>query len=630
RHELAMKTLHGEGAVRTLMPGANFHLTEHSLYSGQGALAGRSDNQFLVLSVNHEAANNLGSQAAQLLKNTDLEAGSYRNRFSAVPAAATLVPPGVAKPTVPGVQSALVVGHPNEVLSTERDLRVWIQLPWQRGTQPVAGGLPGPLTPGQQASGHAPGNNASSLPVRVAQASAGANWGSVFLPRIGTEVLVDFIEGDPDRPMVVAQLHNGQDAQPWPAGVDSGANHPGTLSGWHSSSLDGAGLNQWVIDDATGQARMRLASLSDASPWSELSLGHIISQGASSSQRGSWLGSGFSAHTSGWASVRAAEGLLISTTTREGSYGSAQSTQMDAQEAVAQLKGAQQLGQSLGQAASAQGAMTLASHKAEDAQAVQGLLKAIDPQKDGKYSGSIGGQDAKKSQAGRRELQDPVERFAKPYVLLDTPSAAVFASPAAIASFSGQDTSLTAQGDVHAAAAHTVSLVSGQTTSLYTHQGEFQAIAANGNLSLRAHTDQMEILADKDITVVSVNDEITITASQRIEMVGGDSKVVLNGANIDFVTSGVFSVKAAQHNWAGGSSSSVEMSRLPDTTVKLYDEAFAVKDPSGRALSDLPYKITASDGVEKSMSQQGGESVRVSTSGSESLKFELQWHKLET
>jgi type VI secretion system secreted protein VgrG len=597
RHELAMKTLHGQSAVRTLAPGANFALTEHSLYSGQGAaLASRTDNQFLVLSITHEAANNLDSEAARLLDAPELEAGSYRNHFTAVPAAATLVPPYLAKPLAP-MQTATVVGHAEEALSTDRDLRVWIQLPWQRGEQPVAGGLNGPLTPGQEATGHAPGDTSASLPARVAQQAAGANWGAVFIPRLGAEVLVDFIEGDVDQPMVVAQLHNGRDTQPWPAGVDSGANHPGTLSGWHSRTLDGGGLNQWVIDDATGQARMRLASLSDASPWSELSLGHVIGQGATSSQRGAWLGSGFSAHTSGWTSVRAAEGLLLSTTARAGSYGSAQSTQMDAQEAVAQLKSAQQLGQNLGQAANAQGAMTLTSHQAEDTQAVQALLKAIDAKQDGQYSGAVGGQEAKKAKAGARDLDDPVERFAKPYVVLDTPSTAAFASPAGIAAFSGQDTSITAQGDVHAAAAHTISLVSGQTTSLYTHEGEFQAIAANGNLSLRAHTDQLEILADKDISVVSVNDEITVTA-KRIEMVGGDSKIVLDGANIDYVTPGLFEVKAAQHSWAGPGSGSAELEALPQGLAGTTPLVLELSHhwPDLTPMAGAPYRAVFADG----------------------------------
>ncbi|MBC7992023.1 MAG: type VI secretion system tip protein VgrG [Rhizobacter sp.] len=591
RHELAIKTLHGDSAVRTLKPGATFHLTEHSLY---GALSARSDNQFLVLSIHHEAANNLGSEAAQLLQRTELEAGSYCNHFSAVPAAATLVPPHIRKPQAPGVQAALVVGHAGDTVTTERDLRVRVQFPWQRGQAPVAGGLTGPLTPGQEETGHAPGDAAASQWVRTAHASAGANWGAVFMPRIGTEVLIDYIDGDIDRPLIVGQLHNGQDALPWPAGVDSGANHPGTLSGWQSETLDGEGLNQWVIDDATGQPRMRLASYSQGSPWSELSLGHIISQGAKSSQRGAWLGSGFYAHTDGWATLRAGQGMLLSCSSRAGSYGSAQGTQMDAQEAVAQLKGAQQLGQALGDAAGAQGAMKLASHVADKKEALQALVESIDPKHDGKHESE--------KKANGRESGDPVEQFVKPYVVLDTPSAAVIASPATIASFSGQDTSLTAQDDVHAVAAHTASLISGQTTSLYTHQGELQAIAANGNFSLRAHTDQIEILADNSVSIVSVNGEITITAKQRIEMVGGDSKVVLEGGNIDFVTSGAFTVKAVSHSWAGGGDGSAELAALPQCQAGKEPLALELSHhwPDLEPMAGAPYRVVFADGSSRS------------------------------
>jgi type VI secretion system secreted protein VgrG len=291
-----------------------------------------------------------------------------------------------------------------------------------------------------------------------------------------------------------------------------------------------------------------------------LSLGHIISQGADSSQRGAWLGSGFYAHTDGWASLRAGQGLLLSTTVRAGTYGSAQGGQLDVQEAVAQLKSAQQLGQALGEAAQGQGALALTSHDAKEQAAWQRLLQAIDITKDGKHPSEL--------QGANREANEPVAQFAKPYIVFDTPSAAITVSPATIASYSGQDTTLVAQGDIHAAAAHTASLVSGETTSLYTHDGELQAIAANGKLSLRAHTDALELLADKDITVISVNDEITITAKERIEIVGGDSKVVLNGGDIEFATPGSFTVKAATHSWAGGGSGSATLTELPDRLLQ--------------------------------------------------------------
>ncbi len=612
RHELTYKTLTGEGGVRRLAPGANFRLTEHSRYP-----LGSDDSEFVVLGVQHEAANNLGSEAAQLLKRPDLDAGSYEQRFQAAPAAATLVPATRAKPQAPGVQAALVVGHADQPVTTERDLRVRVQFPWQRGRAPLAGSLPGPTTPGQDDTGHAPGDAAASQWVRVAQPSAGANWGALFIPRVGTEVLVDFLEGDLDRPMVVGQLHNGQDALPWPAGVDSGANHPGTLSGWHSRTLDDDGGNQWVIDDATGQLRMRLASRSSGSPWSELSLGHIISQGADSSQRGAWLGSGFYAHTDGWASLRAAQGLLMSTTARAGSYGSAQGGQLDVQEAVAQLKSAQQLGQALGEAAQGQGALALTSHDAKEQAAWQGLLQAIDITKDGKHPSE--------QQGANREAKDPVAQFAKPYIVFDTPSAAITASPASIASYSGQDTTLVAQADIHAVAAHTASLVSGETTSLYTHDGELQAIAANGKLSLRAHTDALELLADKDITVISVNDEITITAKERIEIVGGDSKVVLSGGDIEFATSGSFTVKAASHAWAGGGRGTGPLGTLPDSRVKVFDEAFVLKNQkTGEPLANRQYRIRRTDGTyEYGTTNADGSTHLVSAVAAEGLSIEL-------
>jgi type VI secretion system secreted protein VgrG len=144
--------------------------------------------------------------------------------------------------------------------TTDRDGRVRIQFPWQRGMPPINGGLSGPNIVGVQTTGHAPGDASSGTWVRVAQGVAGPNWGALFTPRAGTEVLVDFVDGDIDRPIIVGQLHNGQHDLPWPAGQDSGANHIGAISGWHLPHLDGGGASQWLVDDSQGQLRMRLAT----------------------------------------------------------------------------------------------------------------------------------------------------------------------------------------------------------------------------------------------------------------------------------------------------------------------------------------------------------------------------------
>lgn len=591
--ELDVKHFEGQGSTRHFEAGRIFSLVDHPLYGANtsalnysGALTAshqRPDNRFTLLAVEHHCANNLGAQAARLLALTDIEQGGYRNHFHCAPAAAPVVPRLIPQPTAAGLQTALVVGLDNEPLTTERGHRVKVQFAWQRGLRPNAGGLA--HESGADLEGHAPGNEQAGTWVRVALPAAGANWGAVFTPRIGTEVVIDHIEADIDRPVIVGQLYNGQDTPPFSAGVDSGVNHPGVISGLHTHSLDQSSFNQWVIDDATGQLRMRLLA---GYSTSELGLGHLIQQSPASAQRGSWRGSGFEAGTQGWASVRAAKGLLISTTAKQGSYGSAQSTQMDSQEALALLKGANELGQRLGQAALGAGAQPLSAHQAD--KSVQKLLAQVDPKKQGKHQAGVNGQEATK--ASGRTLTEAVEAYASPVIVLDTPSTATWASEAGIASFAGQDKTLTAQGDVHQAAAHTWASVSGKTTSWYTHEGGAKVYAANGPLGLRAHTDALQILADQDVTVISVNDEIRISASTKIELIAGQSSITLENADIEFKTPGAFTVKGSGHAFSGGGSAAAEMPHLPQgvQTIPTWIE-INHRDSEAQPMAGQAYKI---------------------------------------
>ena len=176
------------------------------------------------------------------------------------------------RPTVWGTQTALVVGLDAPV-HTDRDARIKLQFHWQRGAQ-ASHRLSAPL------DDNAPASDASGTWVRVAQSSwAGANWGGVFIPRLGQEVLVEFVDGDIDRPVIVGATYNGEgqpDAQgnrvnagaagatgnapAWfPGSARQGAHeghaHTATLSGFKSQSLDASqagsgGHNQLVLDDS--------------------------------------------------------------------------------------------------------------------------------------------------------------------------------------------------------------------------------------------------------------------------------------------------------------------------------------------------------------------------------------------
>jgi type VI secretion system secreted protein VgrG len=447
-----------------------------------------------------------------------------------------------------------VVGAPGAVATTTRDHQVRIQFAWQRGQ----GANPGGIAHDTDAKGSAPGDDSSGTWVRVAEALAGPNWGSQFTPRIGTEVLVDFIDNDMDRPLVVAQLYTGADQPPYAAGVESSANHGGTLSGIHSHNFDGGGYNQWQLDDTPGQVRTRLATSSAAT---QLNLGYLIQQAPGSAQRGAYRGSGFELRTDAWAVVRGGEGVLLTTSARGAQGSGVASTQMDAAEAVRALQAAQELGKVLGDVATKQNALL----SADAAKAQQELLSHIDPKDKGKHDGAVNGQEASKAQSGARALDaaQPVEKFAEPLVLMDAPASINWATPASTVLFAGEQLHWTSQGDAHMTAAHTLSSVAANAAGYFSQNGGIQAIAANGPVSLQAHTDQLEILADKEVKIISVNDSIEIKANQKIVLQAGQSSITLDGGDITFACPGNFTVKGGQHVFDGGASPATMLPALP-------------------------------------------------------------------
>ncbi len=530
-----------------------------------------------------------------------LERGTYRNRFACVPHTVPIVPLATAQPRIPTAldpQIACVVGIEGAPITTDRDHRVLVRFPWQR---PVIDPITGAATP-------APG-----VWVRVAEALAGPNWGSLFTPRVGDEVLINFIDNDIDHPVIVGGLYNGEDLPPYSAGVDSNVNHPGTLSGMHSNGLDGQGYNQWVIDDTPHQLRMRLAS---SIATTELNLGHLIHQRPDSAQRGTFRGEGFELRTDAWATVRGGEGVFITTTARPGRGTSVTSTQMDAAEAVTQMKAAQALSTLLGDAAAHQTARGSAGAPRGQNDLITALDSAFN-------SGS------------------PAGKFAAPALLLDSPANIHWASPASTALVAGQHLHWTSQTGLHLAAAHTLASVAGGTTTLFTHSGGIQAIAANGPVSLQAHTAPLEILADQAITVTSVNGNIEIKAQQKIAVQAGSSSITLEGSNITLACPGKISVKGAVHGFKGAAAGEVGLEGLPsgsvsaanfgvpgvpDLHVKIFDEAFILKNKTtGKPAAGINYRIKRASGeYEYGVTDENGHTHLVGADQSEDLLIEME------
>jgi type VI secretion system secreted protein VgrG len=199
----------GQGTATQMAPGLSFELLEHP----QEELVGK----YVLVGVEHLYGIFAGSSAAS----------SYENRFECIPAAVAWRPERVhPRPRLPGVQTATVVGPAGEEVFTDAHGRIKVQFHWDRGGTFDAG---------------------SSCFVRVVQPWAGNGWGSLFLPRVGMEVTVAFVDGDPDRPIVTGCLYNGAHAPPYGLPGDK------TKSTIKSeSSPGGGGFNELRFDDAAG------------------------------------------------------------------------------------------------------------------------------------------------------------------------------------------------------------------------------------------------------------------------------------------------------------------------------------------------------------------------------------------
>lgn len=562
-HEGAFLRYQGQGSVRQLGAGQRFKLTQHF---------DSKHSEFVTLQVEHEAANNLGTDIARLLGTTSIESGSYRNRFIAVPAEAPIVPAYRRRPTAPEGQAAVVIADDGAPLTTDRDHRVRVRFPWLRAPEVNAFSDPSSSDRTQVTAW-----------VRVATASAGPNWGGNHLPRAGTQVLLTFIDGDIDRPMIAMQLHNTQDALPWPA-ADAPLGQ--ALSGWHSQGLGGDGYNQWVVDDHPGQLRTRLAS---STANSQLNLGYVTSHGATGGDRGSWRGTGAELRTDAWAVVRAGAGLLLSTTARAQAGG----TLLDAHEARGQLTAAQKTAQRLSDAASSQQALPLAANEA-----FEPIDKALDPSQDGHYASNVNGQDSKQ----------PVDKFGQPLLVAESPSSIALTSQATTTVYAGRHLHGTAQADWHLAAGNVVAAAAAKGVSLFAQRNGIRAIAEGGPVSIQAHTDALAVLADKAVTVTSSADSVEILAQQNIVLHGGDSMIRLEGNTVTFETSGLLSVKGAGHPLEGPRGQAAALPALPIGTTTIshaidlnyqYDDLEPVQG--------APYRIVFSDNTvrEGKLDKQG-------------------------
>jgi type VI secretion system secreted protein VgrG len=216
-------TATGKSNDATLQAGAKFDLIDH--------LDESMNRDWLLVQVSHQ-----GTQPQALEESGGSGQTSYTNQFMAIPADQTWQATPQTKPQVDGPCIATVVGPKGEEIFCDEYGRVKLTFPWDR---------------------YSTGDEKSSCWVRVSQGWAGAQYGMVAIPRIGHEVIVSFLDGDPDQPIITGRTYHANNVAPYPLPANK------TKTVIRSESHQGSGFNELSFEDQAGSEMVYLHGQKD-------------------------------------------------------------------------------------------------------------------------------------------------------------------------------------------------------------------------------------------------------------------------------------------------------------------------------------------------------------------------------
>jgi type VI secretion system secreted protein VgrG len=575
----------------------------------------------------------------------------YANRFEAIPADVPWRPALLLEdeaagrtPGAFGTQSAIVVGadgsdSPNgaDELYCDRLGRVRIRFHWQD-------------------------EGDATCWVRVAQRAAGGGMGSQFLPRIGQEVLVQFIENDIDRPLIVGALYNGQgeggivptpggqvfgesDASCFAAAHDRGPSGQGNLAGghspvWHGASADneghrnaaaqwglrskefgGYGYNQLVFDDTDAQGRVQLRCTHAAT---ELNLGHLIH--AADNYRGSFRGLGAELRTDRYGAVRAGAGLLVS------SYGIAHGP--CARDPVSEnaagaglLEQAVSLAEALHSAAANHRTVGLAAHLGPVKAGASVLddkappIKAVHASASAKVD--IAGASGKLPHSG-----DPIIAVsAKDGFGANAAQSLQLASGETVTVMSGEDSQFLTGGQMRVHTGQAIGVLGGAVKAGAGGLG-LQLIAAKDAIDIQAQGDELKVQGRDEVNVVSANAHVDWAAAKRISLsTAGGASITIEGGNIMVQCPGKILVHAGKKSFGAPTRIGYKLSLLPQSCgveLREYDEQFHLVSRANQPIADAHYRITTSTGeIFEGRTDCQGFTQRIKTHAAVELTIEI-------
>lgn len=543
------------GAARSLACGQWFRLANHPSM----VLASPGQREFVVTQMDFTARSNLPGELMQALQqraprlmphlSAQQDQPPYQCQIQAQARSAPLVPryfgTELAKPTACGMQTATVVGPANEEVYTDEQGRVRVQFHWQRTEEHPNYG--------------ADYNENSSCWIRVAYPIAGSGWGTQFIPRIGQEVLVDFIEGDADRPVIIGVLFNGTHS---PVKFSKQVGLPGnkTLSGFKSSEHFGYGYNQMLFDDTNKKIRAQIVS---SHGYSALNLGWLGS--ARNEGKTSARGEGFELRSELQGSIRAAKGLLLSTEAQSG-----EGQQLDRSQALQQLQSIVELCQQLASSAQQQladlqetGPALIDSDNSQQGHSAHGHQQHL---LDAAKAWAHGSNTAPDAQAGEQAGQQPI-------MLLSSASGIASVSAHSTTIGAGSNLDLVAQRDSNQTSGRRWIHNVGQHISLFVRgvkdKVSCKLIAAQGHMQLQAQAGKLELSADQLLKIISAKDSVEIYAPKQILLnVAGGSYIRMNSAGIQVHCPQQLSLKGDTHDFNGPAQLTPELPQFPGSVCK--------------------------------------------------------------
>jgi len=536
-------------SVRDIQVGYWFQMIDHpeidKNHSG-------SDQEFLVISKHYYNQNNfpkeIQNQVEKLLhlnhweRNNDRKEERQANQFVVIRRSIDFVPeydPLKHRPMA-YVQRAKVVSDGEEIYVDEWG-RIKVRFLFTRTDDH-----------GHDGGAGSNDNDTDSAWVDVLTPWAGEGYGARFLPRKDEIVVIDFFDGNIDRPFVTGRIH---EAQRNPTKFDIKGQLPNTkkLSGIRSKEVGGDGFNQLRFDDTTDQISAQLQSSHGAT---QLNLGHLSHPKEQAESDG--RGEGFELRSDRWGAIRAPQGILITTESANNASGH----QLDRMEIQKELEINKKTNESMVE-------LTKGHLTAEPELDLQENILAALP-----------------------NWNDSEET---PYILLNAKDSIVLNTMQGIVSQAKNHIEMMTPRNIQLFSGRQILANALDKISLFAKAAGIKIKAGAGDVEIEAQDANMKLASKNLMHMYALNDYVKVESGKGILLASGGGYIKIADGNIDIVCPGVISLKAGQIKTMSGSTLSTDLAQMPEMQMD-YNEQFVVRNRIGKAMPNMKYRIKTEDG----------------------------------